>query len=205
MYAGQIVEDGTLEEIFYDPQHPYTWGLLGSLARLDQPRPTRLAADRRAAAVAAGPAIGLPLRPALLARVRRVHRAARRCRPASAVTIWTGAGWTPTRRRGCGRMTVLQGDPLLEVTDLVKHFPIKSGVVIDREVARVRAVDGVSLTLQRRRDAGPGRRIRLRQVDAVPGDPAADDADVGVGPVRTARNWSAGRAATCGRCAARCR
>lgn len=36
---------------------------------------------------------------------------------------------------------------LLEVTDLVKHFPIKSGVVIDREVAQVRAVDGVSLTL----------------------------------------------------------
>ena len=38
--------------------------------------------------------------------------------------------------------------PLLQVTDLVKHFPIKSGVVIDREVARVRAVDGVSLTLR---------------------------------------------------------
>ena len=42
MYAGQIVEDATLDEIFYDPQHPYTWGLLGSLARLDQPRPARL-------------------------------------------------------------------------------------------------------------------------------------------------------------------
>ena len=40
-----------------------------------------------------------------------------------------------------------KGDPLLEVTDLVKHFPIKSGIVVDREVARVRAVDGVSLTL----------------------------------------------------------
>jgi oligopeptide transport system ATP-binding protein len=39
------------------------------------------------------------------------------------------------------------GDPLLEVTDLVKHFPIKSGIVVEREVARVRAVDGVSLTL----------------------------------------------------------
>ena len=38
MYAGQIVEDATLDEIFYDPQHPYTWGLLGSLTRLDQPR-----------------------------------------------------------------------------------------------------------------------------------------------------------------------
>ncbi|MGH3580569.1 MAG: ABC transporter ATP-binding protein [Mycobacterium sp.] len=37
--------------------------------------------------------------------------------------------------------------PLLEVTDLVKHFPIKSGVIVDREIGRVRAVDGVSLTL----------------------------------------------------------
>jgi oligopeptide transport system ATP-binding protein len=37
--------------------------------------------------------------------------------------------------------------PLLEVTDLVKHFPIKSGVIVDREVATVKAVDGVSLTI----------------------------------------------------------
>jgi oligopeptide/dipeptide ABC transporter ATP-binding protein len=42
MYAGQVVEDATLDEIFYEPKHPYTWGLLGSLARLDQPRTTRL-------------------------------------------------------------------------------------------------------------------------------------------------------------------
>ena len=31
MYAGKIVEIGTAEEIFYDPRHPYTWGLLRSL------------------------------------------------------------------------------------------------------------------------------------------------------------------------------
>jgi oligopeptide/dipeptide ABC transporter ATP-binding protein len=43
MYAGQIVENATLDEIFYDPQHPYTWGLLGSLMRLDQSRGARLA------------------------------------------------------------------------------------------------------------------------------------------------------------------
>jgi oligopeptide/dipeptide ABC transporter ATP-binding protein len=42
MYAGRVVEQGTLDEIFYDPQHPYTWGLLGSLTRLDRPRPKRL-------------------------------------------------------------------------------------------------------------------------------------------------------------------
>jgi oligopeptide/dipeptide ABC transporter ATP-binding protein len=42
MYAGKVVEQGTLDEIFYDPQHPYTWGLLGSLTRIDRPRPQRL-------------------------------------------------------------------------------------------------------------------------------------------------------------------
>ena len=44
MYAGRIVEQGTLDEIFYDPQHPYTWGLLGSITRMDRPRPERLPA-----------------------------------------------------------------------------------------------------------------------------------------------------------------
>ena len=38
MYGGRIVEKGTLDEVFYDPQHPYTWGLLGSLTRTDRPR-----------------------------------------------------------------------------------------------------------------------------------------------------------------------
>jgi oligopeptide transport system ATP-binding protein len=38
-------------------------------------------------------------------------------------------------------------DPLLEVTDLVKHFPIKSGIIVDRVIAHVKAVDGVSLTI----------------------------------------------------------
>ncbi len=42
MYAGRVVETGDLEQIFYDPQHPYTWGLLGSIARPDRPRAHRL-------------------------------------------------------------------------------------------------------------------------------------------------------------------
>ncbi|HSS05033.1 MAG TPA: ABC transporter ATP-binding protein [Solirubrobacterales bacterium] len=42
MYAGRVIEQGTLDQLFYDPQHPYTWGLLGSLTRIDQPRPQRL-------------------------------------------------------------------------------------------------------------------------------------------------------------------
>jgi peptide/nickel transport system ATP-binding protein/oligopeptide transport system ATP-binding protein len=55
MYAGMIVEDSGLDPVFYDPQHPYTWGLLGSIARVDRPTHERL------------PSIpGLP--PSLLAR-----------------------------------------------------------------------------------------------------------------------------------------
>ena len=41
MYAGQIVELGTVEDVFYDPRHPYTWALLSSLPQLAQ-RNTKL-------------------------------------------------------------------------------------------------------------------------------------------------------------------
>lgn len=41
LYAGQIVELGTVEEVFYDPRHPYTWALLSSLPQLAE-RNTKL-------------------------------------------------------------------------------------------------------------------------------------------------------------------
>ncbi len=44
MYAGQIVEMGTVDEIFYDPRHPYTWGLLASMPSLENDEKTELAA-----------------------------------------------------------------------------------------------------------------------------------------------------------------
>jgi len=42
MYAGRVVEQGSTRDLFYDPQMPYTWGLLGSIPRLDRPRVERL-------------------------------------------------------------------------------------------------------------------------------------------------------------------
>ena len=41
LYAGQVIELGTVEEVFYDPKHPYTWALLSSLPQLAQ-RDTKL-------------------------------------------------------------------------------------------------------------------------------------------------------------------
>jgi oligopeptide transport system ATP-binding protein len=48
----------------------------------------------------------------------------------------------------------MSGEPLLEVSDLVKHFPIKRGILIDREVDQVRAVDGISFTVNRGETVG---------------------------------------------------
>ncbi|MCL2417794.1 MAG: ABC transporter ATP-binding protein, partial [Conexibacteraceae bacterium] len=60
MYSGRVVEQGSLDDLFYNPQHPYTWGLLGSITRVDRDRGTRL------------PAIaGMP--PSLLATPKGCH------------------------------------------------------------------------------------------------------------------------------------
>jgi peptide/nickel transport system ATP-binding protein len=42
MYAGRCIEYGTTDDIFYRPEHPYTWGLLGSMPRLDREPTERL-------------------------------------------------------------------------------------------------------------------------------------------------------------------
>ena len=78
MYAGRVVESGTLEQIFYDPQHPYTWGLLGSLTRIDRPRTARLAQIAGQPPSLIAPARGLSLPRPLPARLRPLHRRARR-------------------------------------------------------------------------------------------------------------------------------
>ncbi|MEU5880818.1 ABC transporter ATP-binding protein [Spirillospora sp. NPDC047279] len=42
MYGGRCVEYGTVDDVFHAPEHPYTWGLLGSMPRLDRERTERL-------------------------------------------------------------------------------------------------------------------------------------------------------------------
>ncbi len=105
MYAGRIVEQGTLDEIFYDPQHPYTWGLLGSITRVDQPRPERLPAIAGLPPSLGRPARGLPLPAALPARVREVHggAAARGAPGGSSGPPATAAGSRRSRSASCAR------------------------------------------------------------------------------------------------------
>jgi ABC-type microcin C transport system duplicated ATPase subunit YejF len=95
--------------------------------------------------------------------------------------------------------------PLLQVKNLVKHFPIKGGL-LQRTVDKVHAVDGVSFDLAARRDAGRGRRIRLRQEHHRPLHPAPDRADLGRGLVRGPQRHALDRQGRrCARWRATCR
>ena len=69
-------------------------------------------------------------------------------------------------------MTVLSAEALLEIRGLRTWFPIRKGV-LQRVSGHVRAVDGVDLTVFRRRDAGAGRGVGLRQDHGGPHHPAA--------------------------------
>ncbi len=63
MYAGRVVESGTLDDVFYDPQHPYAWGLLGSIARIDRVRNMRLSQIKGQPPSLIAPPKGCPFRP----------------------------------------------------------------------------------------------------------------------------------------------
>jgi peptide/nickel transport system ATP-binding protein len=64
----------------------------------------------------------------------------------------------------------VSAEPLLEVTDLVKHFPIKQGILFDREIDQVRAVDGISFSVPRGQtlglvgESGSGKSTACRAV-----------------------------------------
>ncbi len=91
MYTGLIMEYGTVGEIFADPRHPYTKGLLACIPRLGEKRQrleTITARDVRIAGSAPGPVLPGPLSRALRPRKRASFpRCGRRRRG-----IWFGAG-----------------------------------------------------------------------------------------------------------------
>ena len=78
-----------------------------------------------------------------------------------------------------GGATARKGEPLMEVRDLVKHFPLTSGIIFQRKVGAVQAVDGVSFDVMRGEtlglvgESGCGKsttaRLLLRLMDPTSG------------------------------------
>jgi oligopeptide/dipeptide ABC transporter ATP-binding protein len=71
MYAGRAVEYGSVRDVFYNAQHPYTWGLLASIPSPDRPRTSRLPSIKGAPPSL----INLPPGCAFSARCAFVHEA----------------------------------------------------------------------------------------------------------------------------------
>jgi peptide/nickel transport system ATP-binding protein len=63
MYAGRVVEEAPKSSLFRNPQHPYTWGLLESVPRIDRPRLRRLVAIPGAPPSPLAPPEGCPFAP----------------------------------------------------------------------------------------------------------------------------------------------
>ena len=176
---------GTLDEIFYDPQHPYTWGLLGSITRIDRAAARAAAVDPGRAAVAHQPARGLPLPPALPARVRRVHEVPRRSRAGSRrrPATTTAAGCRSTRSAskrdrsptgqigleiegaiGVSADAATANGALLDVEHVKQYFPIRKGL-LNRDAGHVHAVDDVTFDAasRARRSASSASRAAARR------------------------------------------
>ena len=161
MYAGEVVEEGPPEELLSDPRHPYTWALLHAAPRIDA-----TATDRRLTTIDGQPPDprawpdGCRFRarcPFAIAKCAE-HPALLPIDDSRASRCWvTQQGGTlrpPERARPAPIPTITEiRQPLLEVTDLHKHFVLpKDGYFAPARV--LRAVDGVSLTVHRGETVG---------------------------------------------------
>jgi oligopeptide/dipeptide ABC transporter ATP-binding protein len=162
---------------------PYTAGLLGSVPRLDSPQGTRLVP------IPGAPPTMTSLSPDACQFAPRCPLVISECRSAEPdlVTIRDGH-WAACIRTGdvAGRSaaeiyhvstqpvsvdtSVTDPAVVLQVSDLAKTYPLTKGVVLRRRVGEVRAVDGVSFTLQQGRtlgivgESGSGKSTTLSQI-----------------------------------------
>ncbi len=172
MYAGRIVEEGPVDQLFSASAHPYTKGLLDSIPRLDRDRGQRLQSIKGQPPDPLQQHDGCPFAP-------RCAWAIDRCRveaptlsevaPRQRAACWmteavldlartTPAGPSPAPATADldGRAAAQRASdapppgspPLLELENLTKLFPIRSAALAHRQSRRyVRAVEDVSLTL----------------------------------------------------------
>jgi len=165
MYAGRLVETGTVDDVYGRPRMPYTLGLLGAIPRVDESGRGPLVPIEGAPPSLVDLPPGCPfaprcplvydrcleVEPALLAIGEAGQRAA--ChrssvieegdlRPVDVFPLPPSTSPARTHDRRAQRPVVLAAE------DLVRHHPVLRGAVFKRQVGTVRAVDGISFEIR---------------------------------------------------------
>lgn len=163
VYAGQVVEQSNVRELFEQPQHPYTAALMRSIPRIETNKNQRLQTIK-------GNVPNLKELPTGCRFHPRCLLATEKCRNEEPPLFDAGDGrlskcWTadPTLQVKREIMTAFDeeqldnfernlhldvGQPLLNVKDIKKYFPITKGI-LSRTIGHVRAVDGVSINIHK--------------------------------------------------------
>ncbi|MBI4192808.1 MAG: ABC transporter ATP-binding protein [Betaproteobacteria bacterium] len=202
MYAARMAEQGTAHEIFTQPLHPYTAGLLRSVPRLDQPRGLKLETIDGMPPNLLDPPSGCrfaprcPARldacvaaPPPLAEIARGHFSACLRGAEMARVGATGLRLQSANPLAPQPKTVGSGPALLRVHDLRTYFEVGAGVKVFKPThAEVRAVDGLSFEIFRGEtvglvgESGCGKttvgRTLLRLEEPTSGRVIFDGADV---------------------------
>jgi peptide/nickel transport system ATP-binding protein len=165
MYAGRIVEEAAAAELFHDPRHPYTRGLLESLPRLDggdelvsitgQPPqlhrvPNGCAFHPRCATAAGRQRCASEVPPLLPSgageRRSACHFHHELASPGTVEVVAAPGATDEPARSATGAGAPPRAQPVLVLDDVAVHFRVRSKV-LGRTVAKIKAVDGVSLAL----------------------------------------------------------
>jgi peptide/nickel transport system ATP-binding protein len=166
MYAGKPVETGTVDELYYTPQMPYTIGLLGSIPRIDEEgakhalvpiegNPPSLVNLPPGCPFRARCPVAVPIcasaEPELTPAAGDDHPSACHRRGELAVGTLTQAEVFPVPElpeAAAARIARDQRPAVLELDDVYRHFPLTVGTVFKRRIGTVRAVDGISFDLR---------------------------------------------------------
>ena len=168
MYAARMAEQGSAENVFARPLHPYTAGLLRSVPRLDKPRGRRLETIEGLPPNLLDPLAGCrfaprcPARldacvaaPPPLAQVEPHHYSACIRAKEMAQVGPTGLGLQSANPQAPAPKALDKSKPLLEVRELRTYFEVSAGLgLLKREQTVVRAVDGLSFEVFRGETVG---------------------------------------------------